>query len=277
MRGRLAAVKNLIWALGIVVCLLAVFVGLLFSAFTRSSEEQFRGGVPLGTTRVKSETGQTASRPLQVADGTLKVLGETRDAGQDYLDSLTFLVDSTMIGLRDYGILSGGTETTQVWATPSGILAVTDMAESRIVFPNDGSIVSAANAAMILRPEILVISLGNDGTAGYSRFEFIEEYEKLILSIRETSPATSIVCLPLTSVTASYPSTDGSTPELSNMTVEWIQTICADTGAWYADAVSGLLDSSGALMAEYASANGKTLNSTGLNVILQYLRNHEVP
>ena len=54
MRGRLTSIKNIAWALAIVLCLLAVFVGLLFAAFTRSSDEQFRGGVPLGTKTEKT-------------------------------------------------------------------------------------------------------------------------------------------------------------------------------------------------------------------------------
>ena len=43
MKGRLTAIKNIAWAFAIVICLLAVFVGLLFAAFTRSNAEQFRG------------------------------------------------------------------------------------------------------------------------------------------------------------------------------------------------------------------------------------------
>lgn len=277
MKTRLAALKNIIWALGIVVSLLAVFIGLLFSAFTRSSEEQFRGGLKIGTGTVSTQQNvEAATRPAQVSDGSVKMLPETQDAGQGYLDSLTFLTDSAMIGLRDYGILSGGAETSQVWATPSGVLAVADIPESRIVFPNDGSIITAANAAMILQPDILVISLGNDGINGVLQYDFINAYEKLIRSIRETSPETWIICLPLTSVSESYASNDGVTPAVCNEADTWIQTVCADTGAYYCDAVSVVQDSDGALLQEYASANGKTLNSAGLNQILQYLRYHAV-
>ena len=48
MRNRITAIKNIVWAFAIVICLLAVFVGLLFAAFTRNRDEQFRGGVQLG-------------------------------------------------------------------------------------------------------------------------------------------------------------------------------------------------------------------------------------
>ncbi len=280
MRGRLAAIKNIFWAFSIVLCLLAVFVGLLFAAFTRSSEKQFRGALPLGSGPVKVQAEEadavSGTRPAEQGDGTLKTLPESEDAGQGYLDSLTFLCDSTTIGLRDYGILSGGTETTQVWATPSGVMSAVDMGEAKIVFPNDGSIVSAANAAMVLQPSVLVISIGNDGLGGIDQYEFIPLYEMLIRSIWENSPNTYILCLPLTSVTDSYYAGDGVSPARCQEASAWIRTACENTGAYYVDAGSAIQDESGALMQEYASANGRTLNSSGLNQILQYLRYHAV-
>lgn len=276
MKGRLTAIKNIAWAFAIVVALLAVFVGLLFAAFTRSSAEQFRA-VPLGTViAAEEEPDEPGTRPADQGDGTLKTLSETVDAGQEYIDSLVFLCDSTVIGLRDYGILNGGTATAQVWATPSGVMSVRDMAESKIVYPNDGSIISAANAAMIVQPKILVISMGNDGIGGIDQFEFIPLYESLIRGIWANSPGTYIVCLPLSSVTVDYAGNDGATAAKCMEANTWIQTVCEETGAYYCDAMSAVQDTSGLLLQEFASANGKTLNSTGLSQILQYLRYHAV-
>ncbi len=275
MRGRLTAIKNIAWALAIILCLLAVFIGLLFSAFTRNSEEQFRGGVKLGTKPVRTETEVDAgTRPAQMGDGTLQTLPETEDAGQAYIDSLTFLCDSPWVGLRNYGMLSGGESTSQVWSSPSGVMAVADLDESKIVFPNDGSIVTAANAAMILQPSILVIALGNDGIPSIDQFDFMDNYERLIKSIRSASPNTWILCLPLTSVTIDYNVGDGLTAAKCAEANTWIQTVCSETGAYYVDAVSAVQDVSGLLLQEFASADGRTLNSTGINQILQYLRYH---
>ena len=277
MRGRLNAIKNIAWALAIVLCLLAIFIGLLFAAFTRNSEEQSRGGVKLGTKPVVVESAEdSGTRPPQMGDGTLQTLPETQDAGQAYIDSLTFLCDSPWIGLRNYGMLSGGETTSQVWTSPSGVIAVADLGESRIVFPNDGSIVTAANAAMILQPKILVIALGNDGIANIDQFDFIDNYKRLIEGIRKASPNTWIVCVPLTSVTVAYNTADGLSAAKCNEANTWIQTVCSDTGAYYCDAVSSVQDVSGMLLQEYASSDGRTLNSTGINQILQYLRYHAV-
>ena len=278
MRGRLTAIKNIAWALAIVLCLLAVFIGLLFAAFTRTSETQFRGGVKLGSKPVKTEEVESVStRPPQMGDGSLKTLAETPDAGQAYIDSLIFLCDSSLIGLRNYGMLSGGENSSQIWTSPSGVMAVADLAESRIVFPNDGSIITAANAAMVVQPPILIIALGNDGISNIDQFDFINKYEDLINGIRKNSPNTWIACIPLTSVTIDYNMGDGLTAAKCNEVNTWIQTVCMDTGAYYCDAVSAVQDVSGLLLQEYASSDGRTLNSTGINQILQYLRYHAVP
>ena len=278
MRNRLTSIKNIVWAFAIVVCLLAVFIGLLFAAFTRNRGEQFRGGVLLGSQVEEKETEEetAATRPAQMGDGTLTTLPETEDAGQEYIDSLTFLCDSSLAGLKDYGVLSGGTETSQVWSTPSGVLAVGDIDQSKIVYPNDGSIVSAADAAMLLQPEILVISLGNDGIAYIDQFDFIDKYDLLIADIRRNSPNTWIICLPLTSVTMDYAGSDGLTAAKCNEANTWIQTVCQQTGAIYCDAVSAVQDVSGALLQEYATSDGRTLNPNGISRILQYLRYHAV-
>ena len=276
MRNRITAIKNIVWAVAIVICLLAVFVGLLFAAFTRNREEQFRGGVQLGRQEpVAAQAEETTStRPPQEGDGSLKTLPETEDGGQAYIDSLTFLVDSSLVGLRDYGVLSGGTETSQVWATPSGVLAVADIAQSPIVYPGDGSIVSSPDAAMLLQPEILVISIGNDGIANIDQFDFIDKYDTLIADIRRNSPNTWVLCLPLTSVTMDYTGNDGLSVAKCNEASTWIQTVCQQTGSISCDAVSAVQDVSGALLQEYATSDGRTLNPNGVNQILQYLRYH---
>ena len=275
MKNRLTAIKNIAWALAIVLCLLAVFVGLLFAAFTRHKGEQFRGGVPLGAQKETADTSDSGARPAPLGDGTLMTLPETKDAGESYVDSLYFLCDSTLIGLRDFGVLTrDGVPTTHVWTTPTGVLAVADMAESKIVYPNDGSIISAANAAMIVQPSVLVVSLGNDGIANIDQFDFIEKYEKLLVSLRSASPQTWIVCLPLTSVTIDYVSNDGLTPARCAEANSWIQTACIDTGAIYCDALSAV-QKDGVLLQEYAY-DGRSLNPVGLDKVLMYLRTHAV-
>ena len=57
---------------------------------------------------------------------------------------------------------------------------------------------------------------------------------------------------------------------------EWIRTVCSRTGVYYADTASVLNDSAGWLDPDYASANGKALNSSGIRKVLDYLRVHAI-
>ena len=80
----------------------------------------------------------------------------------------------------------------------------------------------------------------------------------------------------MTSVTMDYAGSDGLTAAKCNEADTWIQTVCQQTGAIYCDAVSAVQDVSGALLQEYATSDGRTLNPNGISRILQYLRYHAV-
>lgn len=277
MGGKLNGLKNIIWAFAIVVCLAAVLVGLIFAAASKYDGEQERGAIMLGDV-VKPDGGskEAEAEPLPplTGDGMLHELGETSDAGQGYIDSLTFLCDSTWIGLRDYAMLGAGAATNQVWGSAAGNIPAGSIGNFNIVFPDDGSEISPADAAMIVKPKRLIIALGMDSLANVEKDSFITNYTALINSVHSASPDTVIICCGLSSVTIDYPSIDGLTAVMALDANDWIKQVCIDTGAYYADPAVVLRDSSGYLMTDYASANGKALNSTALSKILEYLRTH---
>lgn len=262
MKG-LSVLKNIIWAFSIVICLAALVVGFFFSAFTKY-ELPDEGQV------------QMEEESPQMATGTLNKLEETADGGQSYLDSLTFLCDSTLIGIRDYGLLSGGTATNQVWGSPAGNIPVTDMADPRLRMP-DGTEMSASDAVAANKPFILVISLGMDSLQRLERTEFEANYSSLVTTIQAKSPSTRIVLCGLTSITSAYSGADGLTVEMVNTAEGWIQNVCRATGVYYADVTDPIKDTSGTLLSDYAGVNNKALNTAGISKVLEYLRCHMVP
>lgn len=273
MNGKLNMYKNLAWAIGIVACLIALIFGFFTAAFSRYGGERQTGGLELGREEAPLEVAEPA---VQSGTGELIQVPETADGGQAYLDSLTFLTDSALIGLRDYGLLNGGAGTLQVWATSAGNLPAADMATAAIRYPNDGSQITAITAAMVAKPERLVISLGSDSLKETDRDGFVAAYTELIRGIQKNSPQTVIVCCALCSVTPDYDGTDGLTAAMCAEANDWIRTVCTDTGVYFADPGALLRDSNGSLMSEYASANGKTLNSAGVTRVLDFLRAHTV-
>ena len=189
MNGKLSNIKNVAWAIAIVLCLALLLVALGFGAFTRNRGELQRPTVLMGEAAAKRDAAlaeeKAAEEKVQQATnpGQVYLLGESGDAGQPYIDSLTFLCDSALIGLRDYGLLKDGTATTQVWGSRAGNIPASQLGSFVIRFPGDGSEISPADAAMIAKPSILVISLGTDGLADSNETQFISDYEALIRGV----------------------------------------------------------------------------------------------
>lgn len=273
MGKKLSALKDILWAICIVISLGALFIGFVIAATHKYTGEAFNGRVELGV----EETPKIQTEDLSSGegDGKLHALPETKDYGQDYTDGLTFLCDSALIGLRDYGVLSDGINTTQVWGSSAGNLPFDSLAACKIRYPADGSVITPAEAAMIKKPAILVISVGTDGLSEVDHDSFVSTYTSLVSSIQSASPSTKIICCALTSVTPTYAGTDGLTAVIVGEANEWLEEVCTDTGVYYAD-FRREIHASGYLMSEYAASNGKGLNNAGLEKVLQYLRTHAV-
>lgn len=278
---RIRSLKNLIWAVSILLCLGLMLVMLFTAAFTHYSGPKERGGVLLGAEDTSKEKKSKAKKQdadaadAAEAEGDLLRLAETGDGGQAYLDSLTFLVDSRLIGLRN-GLLSGGNETTQVWASPTGSLPAAELGACIIRYPQDGSQISPGTAAMVAKPQRLVICLGSDGLAQVDQEGFQQALGSLLRDIRSNSPDTQLILCSLPAATPGYAGSDGFSSALAAVANGWIQNLCRETGAYYADIGSLLRDGNGNLLEDYAESDGKTLNSAGLGQVLLYLRGHTV-
>ena len=272
MKHNLTGIKNLVWAGAIVLTLLTLFVALIIAAVLPYSGPIQRGGVQLNETETINADSPLAEsqEPL----GELLTLGESGDAGQSYIDGLTFLCDSSVIGLRDYALLAGGTATTQVWGSTAGNIPARSLADCRIRYQAEGVEITPAEAAAKAVPARLVIILGSDGLDSVDQDTFVEGYVSLIRSIQETSPGTQIAVCSVSSVTTSYAGVDGVDANTIKTVNGWIRTVCMRTGVYFCDVASAVNDRAGWLDADYASANGKALNTAGLTKILEYLRTH---
>ena len=274
MPDRLTTVKNIIWAVATGICILAVTVGLISAMTRRYDGEKPEMTLDLGSSSMQESSEDdgvimSTDQSAGIQRGELHQLQPTPDAGDGYQNSLTFLVDSTFVGLRTKQLV----EANQVWATSSGSMPIGKLDSSNILFPNDGSEISPQNAAMISKPKILVIGIGTDGLADVDQNTFVAVYDKLIENILSASPDTQIICMGLCSVTEDYNGKDLSVNIMSDGN-DWVKLVCRDTGAWYADVAENLGDGSGGLRASYAEANGKSLSGDGLQLVLEYLRTH---
>lgn len=277
MSGKFSTLKNIIWAVGIFVCLLAVAVGFVIASVNRYSGESFSTEVDLnggagGESAAVQLTDGAASE--QTGGGPLMYLEETADAGMQYLDKLTFLCDSSVIGIRDYGVLSGGKETYQVWGTETGTLKISDLMNGTIIYPADGSEITIADAALIAKPPVLVICVGQDGLSSVDESTFKAGYSSMLSNIKSASPDTILICSSISSISENYTGSDGLTSEMILTANEWIKDLCQEYGCYYVDAGHACDTGYGYVHVSYLSTNGKTLNSNGVLEYVNYLRTH---
>lgn len=216
------------------------------------------------------------------------ILCETQDMGQDYIDKLVFLGESTTYGLWRYGILTDGQNTTQVWTGAhcvdgsircAGTLSLSPaIAETKIFFPDDGSASTISEAVSRKCPEYLVITLGlNNGASYYSEDQFKQCYRILLNSVLAASTDVKIILQSLFPVSQTC-KVKAYTPERISLCNSWIQDIATEYEIKYLDTTSVLSDPQGYLMPEYDNGgDGIHLNATGLSAVVQYIRTHGYP
>lgn len=279
-----------VWTIAIFICMIMVFCALIFSSCGTGADVPVTTDPPAESEQPADsgdETSDVTADPnAAVTDGgegtaatdapqtSSVVLGETEDAGQEYIDKLTFLGDSTTYGLKYYEVLSGGKNTTQVWTPASGTLTLYNYATATIVFPEDGQEISIVDAVTRKMPEYLVITLGVNGVAEMDEDWFKQDYTALVQSIQAASPDTKIICNSIYPVENDYEHINSINNTNIPQANEWIKAVAEATGCKYADSASVLKAEDGSLREDYGNGDGIHLNADGFNAVLEYLRTH---
>ena len=269
--------KNLLWAAGILITLIALLVGLVFSMSSRFTGERDSGTLILGAeNKVRGKSAAESTAADAAVSGTLKELPSTQKNGLEAVFGMTWLCDRTVSGLKDYSNTYAADAGAQIWMpSGTGLLTAVDAADTPIVFV-DGSQITPANAAMVSRPNKVVIYLGGDDLFNETRESFIEGYTLLINSIRNSSPDTTVICCSIASVGSNYQRSDELTPQLIAQANSWIRQVCIDTGAYFADLASVLNKDDGYMRDEFFAADGRGLNAAGISQIVDYFRFHGI-
>ena len=275
MKDRLSNLKNLLWAAAILLCLLAMLVGLIFSMSQKSQGERADGTITLGQIERVKKAKASDVAGLEGAVKTLIPVPETSKGNLESVFGMTFLCDKTIMGIKTYAANYGDGIIPSIWTDDGSGLGAKNAAENNIVFV-DGSLITPSNAAMVTRPKTVVIYLGGDGLANTTEQEFIEGYTGLINSIRSASPSTNIIACSIGSVSSNYQGGDGLTPQLIWYANNWIRQICVDTGVYFADLASFLNDESGYLSDSYLMPDGRSIAALGIQLLIDYFRTHYI-
>ncbi len=209
---------------------------------------------------------------VQVFSYSEVFLGKTSHGGAEYLNKIVFLGDSRTYGLKAFSMLDGGKETNQVWTPRNGTMSIWDMQFQKIVYPENDSEITAAEAAALKKPQVLIISLGINGVELVDKNYFASEYTKLINSIKKASPDTVVVLQSMFPVCRSYTQISNSQIKKGN---EWIIEVAMQTDSYYLNTAEILCDADGYLIEEY-STDGCHLTPLGLDVQIEYICTHMV-
>ncbi len=218
------------------------------------------------TDRVELGGGNAA--PTFMEEGSDPVLGETRDAGSDYLEETLFIGDSNTVRLGQFELISTGRLAAQ---EAIGIEAVNELT---FLMVGDGAEpLTAAQAAGIMQPRRIMLALGTNNIGSLSVEDFAVKYEEALSALRMQAPDADIV------VSAILPTAQqNSYPHLTIESIaEYnaaIMGVCTSMGVPFLNNGEALTDESGYLLAEFADADGVHLNETGLNAWLEYYRTH---
>ena len=101
MFDKVTGLKNILWAIGIVLCLLALFVGFIVSAVSPYHGESDPRTPDLNAVREKNSSADISAISFVEPDGELHQLRESKDAGAEYISSSVFLTDSVLLALRE--------------------------------------------------------------------------------------------------------------------------------------------------------------------------------
>ena len=198
----------------------------------------------------------------------------SEDAGQAYIDNITFLCDSPFYWLKLYGLLSDGYDTTQVWTGPEGTMTLAYLRGFGMLDPIDGVERTIPEAVAVHKPPFILITIGINGVSFMDEEYFRTEYQNLIDEIRTNSPDTVIVLQSILPISPAY----RNWGDITNVTItranSWILRLAEENGLKYLDSFSCLVGEDGNIRSDLVMKDGLHANEAGLTLVLEYIRTH---
>ena len=239
----------------------------------------------------KNESAQTKeaedtfeeSSDARVMQNAEALLPPCEDKGMSYIDSFIFFGESTTYHLKSRGVLSGGKETTQVWANKSGTMKLDlSIDKQKIIYPETGELLTVGEAAAKRRPANIVLTFGLNGAVQNVKMgeEYFKRcYKKLIDAIRTSSPSTNIIIQSAFPVAenmdmSAYSVSLKTLNEYIDLQNAWAYSLACEEDCKYLDTSSILKDENNNLKIEYQVGDGHHLTTEAYKQILYYIRTH---
>ena len=196
--------------------------------------------------------------------------------GASFIDTLTFLGDSTTAHMAARAPFGEGGAAGRVWMSKSRFLNLGPrITYERIICPECGKEMTIAEVAAHVKPQRLVITLGIDYGVYYLKDDqaaFARYYEGLLDAIHEASPDTELILQSIFPVGRACRAITNAMVDKANTTVA---AIAAERGLLFVDANRILKDREGYLASEYCdSDDGIHLTRAAYAAIFENLKNY---
>lgn len=211
------------------------------------------------------------------------LLAQSEDFGQEYIDSFIFVGESTTYHMKSRGVLKGGRDTQQIWATKSGTLNLDPSTTTvKIIYPPTQELLTFAEAAARSKPKYILFTFGLNGAVQNVRRgkDYYKScYLALINSVREASPDTKIILQSAPPVAANMDMSNYSVDvkklnEHINTINSWSFELAEEEGLGYLNTAEILKNEAGELRPELQAGDGHHLTAEAYTEILNYIRTH---
>lgn len=198
------------------------------------------------------------------------ILAETEDMGQEYIDKIIFLGDSTTHGLAAYNVV----DPNHVWTPASGTLTLDHWSYTAIVYPDTGEEILIPAAVELKKPEYMVITLGINGVSFMDEDYFIETYTALVKAIQAASPDTKIILNSIYPIAASYANQGSINNQKIDTANTWVLRVAEDTGVRYLNSCVVLKGEDGFMPESYQNGDGLHPTGEAYGYVIDYIRTH---
>ncbi|MEG1461269.1 MAG: GDSL-type esterase/lipase family protein [Oscillospiraceae bacterium] len=269
-----------IWSGSILLCMVLAVSTLIFASCAKGNgkapKPSQKPETPIESPIAAPETtlappptdipGISTQEPVVSAETRL---GETPDMGQEYIDKMVFLGDSTTNGLAHYKVVPEN----QVWTPANGTLTLSRWSIDAIQYREEGTEISIIDAVTKKQPEYMLITLGVNGVSFMKEDSFKKVYAELVEAIKIASPNTKIILNSIYPVTADY-KVQGITNERISAANTWVEAVAKATGVKYLDSASSIKDETGAMPKGYDNGDFIHPNAETYGIIINYIRTH---
>lgn len=196
------------------------------------------------------------------------VLGESEDAGQEYIDNTLFIGDSNTYRMMAYGQT---TLKNDIGIVGMGVQQVPTT--KCVFFEGYSDPVTIPEAVKIMQPQRIIMCFGTNNTNGWTAKTFTEDYKKAIDAIKAAYPAADIIINsipPVNRLQTDYNISMTTVDEFNLALVE----LAEKEGCKFLNSTEVLRDSTGYAKDQYTIQDGIHLTKRAFTEMFDYIRTH---